>query len=73
MKIAGFDNLIKRLRDCAADLLDRRTGKNIRYSMADIALSAFAIFFTQSPSAGRRCFTASNCTDCSNSVTRGIG
>jgi hypothetical protein len=45
-----FDKLIERLRGVAAALPDRRTGENTRYSMADIALSAFAVFFTQCPS-----------------------
>jgi hypothetical protein len=31
-------------------LPDRRQGKNTSYSMADFGLSAFAVFFTQSPS-----------------------
>ena len=43
-------NLIGSLRDCCAKLPDRRTGSNSRYAMADIALSAFSIFFMQSPS-----------------------
>jgi Transposase DDE domain len=46
----AFDKLINRLRGVAAALPDRRTGDNTRYSMADIALSAFAVFFTQCPS-----------------------
>ena len=29
---------------------DKRTGANTRYSMRDIALGAFSVFFTQSPS-----------------------
>ncbi len=45
-----FDRLIERLRVVVASLPDRRTGDNTRYSMADIALSAFAVFFTQCPS-----------------------
>jgi len=45
-----FDHLIERLRSVAAALPDRRTGDNTSYSMADIALSAFAVFFTQCPS-----------------------
>jgi hypothetical protein len=45
-----FDKLIERLRSVAAALPDRRTGDNTHYSMADIALSAFAVFFTQCPS-----------------------
>jgi hypothetical protein len=47
---AAFDKLVQRLRTVAADLPDRRTGDNTRYPMADIALSAFAVFFTQCPS-----------------------
>ena len=45
-----FDQLIERWRAVAAGLPDRRTGDNTRYEMADIALSAFAVFFTQCPS-----------------------
>jgi len=45
-----FDKVIERLRSVAAALPDRRTGDNTRYDMADIALSAFAVFFTQCPS-----------------------
>ena len=29
---------------------DKRTGRNIRYSMEDVATAAFSVFFTQSPS-----------------------
>lgn len=46
----AFDHLIERLRHVAAGLPDRRTGDNTQYSMADIALSAFSVFFTQCPS-----------------------
>jgi len=45
-----FDKLIERLRRVVAALPDGRTGDNTCYSMADIALSAFAVFFTQYPS-----------------------
>ena len=31
-------------------LPDRRTGKNLKYSMADIGMAAFSVFFMQSPS-----------------------
>jgi len=31
-------------------LPDKRTGKNTRYGMEDAALSAFSVFFTQTPS-----------------------
>jgi hypothetical protein len=50
MNARRFDQLIQRWRALAAGLPDRRTGDNRRYSMADIALSAFAVFFTQCPS-----------------------
>ena len=45
-----FDRLIERVRALAAELPDRRTGDNTVYSMADIALAAFSVFFTQCPS-----------------------
>ena len=45
-----FDHVVGRVRTVAAGLPDRRTGDNVRYPMEDIALSAFAVFFTQCPS-----------------------
>ena len=45
-----FDGLIAGLRETVSALPDRRTGSNTRYSIADIALSAFSVFFLQSPS-----------------------
>jgi len=50
MNVRRFDHLIERYRAVAAGLPDRRTGENCLYSMADIALSAFGVFFTQCPS-----------------------
>jgi len=50
MNARGFDHLIERWRMVAAGLPDRRTGDNLSFTMADIALSAFAVFFTQCPS-----------------------
>ena len=50
MNARCFDHLIGRWRAVAAGLPDRRTGDNIQFSMADLALSAFAVFFTQCPS-----------------------
>jgi hypothetical protein len=49
-KPLGFDDLIARLRAVAGALPDPRTGDNTQYSMADIALAAFSVFFTQCPS-----------------------
>lgn len=46
----AFDQLIQRLRSVATALPDRRTGDNIQCAMADIALAAFSVFFTQCPS-----------------------
>jgi hypothetical protein len=48
--LGTFDHLIKRLRAIGAQLPDRRTGDNSFLEMADIVMSAFAVFFTQSPS-----------------------
>ena len=45
-----FDQLVERLRGIAGQLPDPRTGENLLYTMADIALSAFSVFFVQSPS-----------------------
>lgn len=45
-----FDRLIAALRENAGALPDRRVGKNTHYDMVDIALSAFSVFFLQSPS-----------------------
>jgi hypothetical protein len=50
MNARAFDQLIGRWRAVSAQLPDRRTGDNARYAMADIALSAFAVFCTQCPS-----------------------
>lgn len=50
MNARGFDHFIERLHAVAAGLPDRRTGDNLRFAMADIALSAFSVFFTQCPS-----------------------
>jgi len=50
MNARAFDQLIERMRCVAAGLPDRRTGDNTQYDMADIALAAFSVFFTQCPS-----------------------
>jgi hypothetical protein len=49
MNSRAFDHLIERLRSVAAGLPDRRTGDNVQYSLADIALAAFSVFFTSAP------------------------
>jgi hypothetical protein len=45
-----FPTLLSLLTDCIEEFPDPRRGKNTRYSMRDFALSAFSVFFTQSPS-----------------------
>src|ERR1035437_1381892 len=50
MSGARFNDLVGHLREVLVALPDRRQGKNTSYSMADFGLSAFAVFFTQSPS-----------------------
>jgi hypothetical protein len=48
--IGSFDTLVGSFRQLLESLPDRRTGKNTRYGMEDAALSAFSVFFTQTPS-----------------------
>lgn len=51
MKQLGlFDGVVASFRQVLSSLTDQRTGKNSRYGMEDAALSAFSIFFTQTPS-----------------------
>src|SRR3954453_14990520 len=45
-----LDTLLGSVRRCCEALPDRRTGANRRYTMAEISLAAFSVFFTQSPS-----------------------
>jgi hypothetical protein len=45
-----LDRLIGSLRGCCHSLPDLRQGGDVRYTMADIGLSAFSLFFMQSPS-----------------------
>ena len=45
-----LNGVISELRSVCASLPDKRTGSNIRYEMADFGLSAFSLFFMQSPS-----------------------
>lgn len=45
-----FNRLVEIFRSTVEQFPDERTGDNVKYSMADAALSAFSVFFTQSPS-----------------------
>ncbi len=46
----SFDHIVSFLRSTFAGLSDKRTGSNIQYTMEDVGLTAFSVFFTQSPS-----------------------
>ena len=46
----SFDSLLGFLRSAIGTFPDPRTGVNTSYTIEDIALSAFSVFFTQSPS-----------------------
>jgi hypothetical protein len=50
MSPKGFDLLIGQFRKQLAAMPDKRTGSNSRYSMEDIGMGAFSVFFTQSSS-----------------------
>jgi len=45
-----FNRLLEIFRSTVERFADARTGDNVTYSMADAAIAAFSIFFTQSPS-----------------------
>jgi hypothetical protein len=45
-----LDDLIAELRETCSSFVDKRRGSNGSYEMADIGLSAFSVFFMQSPS-----------------------
>ena len=51
MKLPGsFSSVLESFRASLSSLPDKRTGKNSRYTMLDAGLSAFSVFFTQTPS-----------------------
>ena len=45
-----FETFIEKFRTLARTFPDIRTGENTSHTMEDISLSAFSVFFTQSPS-----------------------
>ncbi len=49
-KALGLKTIVAHLRDAWSGLEDHRTGKNIQYQVSDAAMSAFSVFFMQSPS-----------------------
>jgi hypothetical protein len=50
MKARPFEHMIERWQAVADGLPDPRTGSNTRYTMADFAMAAFSVFFSQCPS-----------------------
>ncbi|HZY43044.1 MAG TPA: ISNCY family transposase, partial [Anaerolineae bacterium] len=46
----NFDTLMQSFHPILDRLPDHRTGQNVTYTIKDAALSAFAVFFMQSPS-----------------------
>ncbi len=46
----SFDMMVRQLRNAICNFPDKRKGQNTRYSLEDIALSGFSVFFTQCPS-----------------------
>jgi hypothetical protein len=50
--VNALDSLISDLKDVCADLPDQHKGprRETEYSMADIGLSAFSVFFMETPS-----------------------
>lgn len=45
-----IETLIRSFRNTCEQFPDKRTGNNISYGMGDIGLTAFSVFFMQSPS-----------------------
>jgi len=45
-----LDTILSSLRGCLEGFPDKRRGVNTRYSMGDIGMAAFSVFFMQSPS-----------------------
>ena len=48
--VLTLDGITKQMRRTFETFIDPRKGKNTSYTMVDAALSAFSVFFTQSPS-----------------------
>ena len=50
LRPSTFSRLVELFRSSVERFADERTGENVVYSMAEAALGAFSVFFTQSPS-----------------------
>ena len=64
--MSDWEGLLKKTRQVLGGLPDRRTGRNRVYSMEDIALGSFSVFFTQSPSFLAHQRTIQQAKGCSN-------
>ena len=63
-----FSNLVEHFRSISERLPDTRTGDTL-YSMADAAIGAFSVFFTQSPSFLDAQRTLQLAKGCNNALT----
>lgn len=50
LSVLSFKGVVENLRDIAKTFKDKRTGSNTQYTMEDIVLSAFSVFYLQCPS-----------------------
>ena len=48
--VLTLDDITKQIRNTFEQFTDPRRGKNTRYTLVDAGLSAFSVFFMQSPS-----------------------
>ena len=48
--VLTLDDITRQIRRTFEQFTDPRRGKNIRYTLVDAGLSAFSVFFMQSPS-----------------------
>jgi hypothetical protein len=48
--ILTFEGMVDCIKEIGSSFKDKRTGKNTRYEMQDIVLSAFSVFYLQCPS-----------------------
>ncbi len=46
----SFDGVVETVKKVGSTFIDKRKGKNTQYAMEDVVLSAFSVFYLQSPS-----------------------
>ena|SRR3990167_7477593 len=46
----SFDGIVDVVKNVGATFIDKRAGNNTQYTIQDIVLSAFSVFYLQSPS-----------------------